>query len=93
MEPFQFPMVTLANYYHRVTWVKQYYLFRVGRPGVLVQYLDCPNIDSTCHSVSRILEVEALKATPFLQGAVHHLVLGFSLRRINGPLQEDPTPR
>lgn len=30
---------------------------------------------------------------PFLQGAVHHVVLGSSLRRINGCLQEDPTSK
>ena len=58
-----------------------------------MQYLDCPSIDSTFHSASRILEVEAPKVKPFLQGAVHHLVFDFSLRRINGRLQEDPTSR
>lgn len=58
-----------------------------------MQYLDCPSIDSTFHSVSRILEAEAPKVKPFLQGAVHRLVFDFSLRRISGLLQEDPTSR
>jgi hypothetical protein len=58
-----------------------------------VQYLDCPSIESTFHSVSGVLEAEAPEVKPFLQGAVHHLVFHFSLRRINGRLQEGPTSR
>lgn len=92
MEPFQFPIVTSANCYCIITWTEQYYLYRVGI-GILAWSLDCPSIDNTFHSVSRILEVEASKVKPFPQRVVHHLAFHSSLRRINGCLQEDPTSR